>query len=968
MTLPIANLETSSDDVCTICFYDAGASMRCLPTKISGYFSTPVEGVRGDAILGHPRYRRAVRRGHETARRFEQLIRSVGNKRAKITVSPIGIVGGYPQSYHEWATKRIAYFVETRFDFPTFLTPASIVSSMQWLHFAGPSSKAALQDLLTSGLRNVTILSGICLFSAKAMAMATKDVPIINLESGQCNGATLYELEYIARSAPAIADIAIASQPAAEQTAHINGHKAYQPLQICLDIPSFHYYQTVDDLLRSGRCEFAEALHWLRAIEEHHQQISHVFRGYLHVELLRRDPSIKPCAISVTPGGERILTTIRKSLMMRTLPSVQNAIDDLSAHEPAWTRFMQFVPDAEKPKDFRALGQMFYVYQVVRHALGEESAQSDLLISVEDSAERGVYSRAQKLLKRIRESTCAPSPVLLETYLCPRVFVDNNAHGSELYAHDPYPASVYEKCNSDRDKPLPGSSGTPSNRDCSSSRSDVAPDKDGTLLELDSLKVIERLYGERSAALLRELGKELIPSKIPGYTLASTFVALGGILNGFDTGSVGAVTEMPSFTHTFGHLTPTMRGFTVSLIMLCGAIPATVAGYLADRFGRLRIIIVGAILCTIGCVLECAASHLSLFLVGRALMGIGQGFALTNIGVYICEIAPSRSRGKFVSLPQFGAALGVCVGYFSCYGSIHINGNMSWRLPYILQAALSMVWAAGSFFLPESPRWLILHGQRSRAMQELKKLDFEAAEAEKDVLRPTENASPEEQTWLAVFILSFVQLSGIDGVLYYAPTIFAQAGIPSQTASFLASGVSAILMLAFSIPATILADKWGRRTSAICGGVILSGTMLLIGSLYAANVVHSNGAARWIVIVSVFVFAIGYVSTWAIVGKIYASEIQPTRTRATTNSIATGGSFLANWLVAFATPIFLARSAYGAYFLFGAIALLTLVVLATCMRETRGLSLEDIQVSFAQASSRSFSVPLGLVRRRGFVT
>jgi MFS family permease len=126
----------------------------------------------------------------------------------------------------------------------------------------------------------------------------------------------------------------------------------------------------------------------------------------------------------------------------------------------------------------------------------------------------------------------------------------------------------------------------------------------------------------------------------------------------------------------------------------------------------------------------------------------------------------------------------------------------------------------------------------------------------------------------------------------YAPTIFAQAGIPSQTASFLASGVSAILMLAFSIPATLFADKWGRRTSAISGGIILSGCMLLVGSLYAANVVHSHGATRWIVIVSVFVFAIGYVSTWAVFGKIYASEIQPIKTRAITNSMATGGSFV----------------------------------------------------------------------------
>lgn len=222
----------------------------------------------------------------------------------------------------------------------------------------------------------------------------------------------------------------------------------------------------------------------------------------------------------------------------------------------------------------------------------------------------------------------------------------------------------------------------------------------------------------------------------------------------------------------------------MSLIMLCGAIPAVVAGHLADRFGRLRIMIAGAILCTVGCVLECAASQLWLFLAGRALMGIGQGFALTNVGVYICEIAPSRSRGAFVSLPQFGAAVGVCTGYFACYGSIHIEGDMSWRLPYILQAVLFTLWAAGSFFLPESPRWLILHGRRRQAMEELENLDFERAEAEKDVLRPLETGSAASevsvleglhlvftpqyrlQTSLAVFILSFIQLSGIDGVLY----------------------------------------------------------------------------------------------------------------------------------------------------------------------------------------------------------
>lgn len=134
----------------------------------------------------------------------------------------------------------------------------------------------------------------------------------------------------------------------------------------------------------------------------------------------------------------------------------------------------------------------------------------------------------------------------------------------------------------------------------------------------------------------------------------------------------------------------------------------------------------------------------------------------------------------------------------------------------------------------------------------------------------------------------------VDITSQYAPTIFGQAGVPSQTASFLASGVSAILMLLFSIPATLFADKWGRRTSAMSGGVILAGSMFLIGSLYAAKAVHPHGVARWVVIVSVFVFAIGYCCTWAVCGKIYASEIQSAKTRAITNSMATGCSFVRN--------------------------------------------------------------------------
>lgn len=101
-------------------------------------------------------------------------------------------------------------------------------------------------------------------------------------------------------------------------------------------------------------------------------------------------------------------------------------------------------------------------------------------------------------------------------------------------------------------------------------------------------------------------------------------------------------------------------------------------------------------------------------------------------------------------------------------------------------------------------------------------------------------------------------------------------------------------MLAISIPAFLLADKWGRRTSAITGGLGLGSLMLLIGSLYAAGVVHPYGAARWVVIVSVFAFGLTYCATWGIVGKIYASEIQPSNTRAAANSVAQGLAFVSS--------------------------------------------------------------------------
>lgn len=174
-------------------------------------------------------------------------------------------------------------------------------------------------------------------------------------------------------------------------------------------------------------------------------------------------------------------------------------------------------------------------------------------------------------------------------------------------------------------------------------------------------------------------------------------------------------------------------------------------------------------------------------------------------------------------------------------------------------------------------------------------------------------------------------------------------------------------MLLISIPAFMLADRWGRRTSIISGGFGLCSIMILMGSLYASGAVQPNGIARWVVVVCVFLFGMIFCATWGIAAKIYASEIQPGNTRAAANSVGMAFSFFTNWIVTLITPILLDASAYGAYFLFGGIALFNVIFLMYAMPETRGRSLENIQTDFRRpgfSNVASMLRPFGL-RRRG---
>lgn len=297
---------------------------------------------------------------------------------------------------------------------------------------------------------------------------------------------------------------------------------------------------------------------------------------------------------------------------------------------------------------------------------------------------------------------------------------------------------------------------------------------------------------------------------------------------------------MPEFEHLFGALSPTLRGLIVSMILIPASVSSLAAGPIADRISRTYAISLGAGLYALGSILQCLSGlglgrsgGLAMLLVGRTITGFGEGIFLSPITVYAVEVTPVKQRGRVASLVQLFICTGIAVGYFLCYGSLRIQGSLSWRLPFACQTLIASMICGGCFILPHSPRWLFHVGRKLEAQLALETLEItqNSTEAEKEeilALDAEENIARSrggfktairdaklmfgKKTWrrtsLGVFMSGFQQLTGVDGLLYYAPVLFTQAGLGSTNASFLASGVSGLVNLVVTIIAQFYTDKW----------------------------------------------------------------------------------------------------------------------------------------------------------------
>ncbi|KAF9880494.1 MFS sugar transporter [Colletotrichum karsti] len=435
---------------------------------------------------------------------------------------------------------------------------------------------------------------------------------------------------------------------------------------------------------------------------------------------------------------------------------------------------------------------------------------------------------------------------------------------------------------------------------------------------------------------------------------------------------------MTTFKHSFGEFSATIHGAVVSTLLVTGMISALLAGMLADQLGRIAMISTGAAVFGLGAAIECGAMHLAMFIAGRAVKGLGTGLFVSTVAVQVCETTPAKTRGFWVAFSQFTITVGLAVGYFLCYGTGRIaDSSASWRVPLAVQSILGFGFAATTLLVPPSPRWLIAKGQVDKARLVVSQLGISEEEQQemlsqkgeasihssnltliqnlKETFREFRKAfSPEyrSRTAFGCFLMVVQQTAGIDGILYYAPLMFRQAGMASEEATFLASGVSALVIMAVTIPATIFADRWGRRSSFLVGGVGITVIMFLMGSMYAADQVRGDsGAGRWVVIISIYLFAVVFNMTWAICVRAFLVESLPRETRSSGAALGQSANWLANFVVALTTPPFLAASSYGPYFFFGGSTILAVVVAWIWMPETKNQSLEAIEAAYLERKS-----------------
>ena len=432
--------------------------------------------------------------------------------------------------------------------------------------------------------------------------------------------------------------------------------------------------------------------------------------------------------------------------------------------------------------------------------------------------------------------------------------------------------------------------------------------------------------------------------------IVAIVASLGGLLSGYDTGVISGALLFINETWV---LPDTLQGFLVSSVLIGAVIGAATNGILADIFGRKKIIMATAVIFILGSILCAFAPNVYVLILSRIFVGFAVGIVNFVVPLYLSEVSPKNLRGTLVSLYQWAITAGILFSYF--INAVFAQAVYNWRWMLFAGVVPGLVLFIGMCFMSDTPRWLVSKNRDDEAKKVFSKIEPDI-EPEKEIAEIKETLVDNRQEkafrlkkWMIMpFVVGigimFAQIcTGINTIIYYAPTIFKTAGFDSNlTAIYATTGIGVVNFI-MTIVAVFFTDRIGRKPLLYFGltGVMLS--LFALGTSFAfAGVLGSS--LKWVAVGSLVTYIICFAMSLGPIGWILVSEVFPLRIRGIAMSVCTVSNFAFNFFVVGSFPVLLHRiGGAWAFWIFGIVSILCIIFVYFFVPETKGISLEEIE-------------------------
>ena len=427
------------------------------------------------------------------------------------------------------------------------------------------------------------------------------------------------------------------------------------------------------------------------------------------------------------------------------------------------------------------------------------------------------------------------------------------------------------------------------------------------------------------------------------YICALT-ASLGGLLSGYDTGVISGA--LLYINQSF-EMNSALLGFLVSSVSIGAVVGALINGALIDKIGRKKILLITAFVFIIASLFCYLSQNIIELILSRMLIGCAVGAVSFAGPLYLSEISVKEKRGEIVSFHQLAITFGILFSYLTNYFCANLENN--WRVMLLVGAFPAIILFLAMVLFHDTPRWYVAKGKIEKAKSVLKKIDSDMdVESEINNIKSTLNDNKKikfEKRFLMPFVIGigimFAQIAtGINAIIYYAPTIFKMVGFSSNHDVLFATILIGLINFLMTFVAIVLVDKIGRKPLLYIGlgGMLIN--LLILALTFCFDFVF----VKYLAVISCALYIVSFSMSLGPVGLLLVAEVFPLKYRGSAMSIAILSNFVFNFIVTGLFPISLHKIGGCATFLiFALICVISILFVRFVVPETKGVSLEEIE-------------------------